>query len=176
MPYCSAVGCKNGEGSGRSFFRFPKDKKMRKMWLAGVKKASSQGKRENWSPKKYSVLCSDHFSRSAFVTDPEIFKSLGLKRNLRLRPDAVPTIFTTDAPHAKSDATQKRRKAKDVKETMNSDLDDSLTDTASETELSNANVDYSCEEQLDSDASDCEGPSHSVVRIETHTEKTQYHI
>ena len=89
MPYCCAVGCKNGEGSGKSFFTFPHketDKARRNVWIAKVKRVSS------WEPKKTTVLCSDHFTRDCFQVDPELVKRLGLKRNARLNNDAVPTL------------------------------------------------------------------------------------
>ena len=57
MPvYCCAVGCQNLAGkSGKSFFRFPKDKKQRKAWVIAVKRGAK------WKPTIYTRICSAHF-------------------------------------------------------------------------------------------------------------------
>ena len=89
MPYCCAWGCNNGEGSGRSFFRFPKDREKRKEWVARVR-----AKRDAWpGPTTTTVLCSDHFVSADYETDPELLKSLGFKKQPRLKKDAVPSVF-----------------------------------------------------------------------------------
>ncbi|KAL4703496.1 hypothetical protein ACJJTC_011298 [Scirpophaga incertulas] len=46
-------------GCRKSFFKFPKDASVRKKWL----KALGQ---EDWQPKDYSVVCSDHFNSCDF--------------------------------------------------------------------------------------------------------------
>ncbi|KAI0233757.1 hypothetical protein LSAT2_016024 [Lamellibrachia satsuma] len=88
MPYCCVVGCKNGDGSGRSFYRFPKETQMRRRqeWMERVG-------RIDWEPSRTAVVCSDHFGRDAFVTDPKLLESLGSDRQRRLNKDAVPSIF-----------------------------------------------------------------------------------
>jgi len=103
MPYCCAYQCQNRDGSGKRFYKFPRSEKRKKVWVNMVN-------RKDWRPSKSSVLCSDHFSNEAFVTPPHIYASLNLKRNLRLKPNAVPTIFPhkTPAPNRHSKAVAKR--------------------------------------------------------------------
>ena len=105
MPYCCAVGCTNGEGSGKSFFTFPKDEKRRKVWKIRVK-------REGWEPSKRSVLCSDHFENSMFTYNPGLAKSLGVSfGQMRLKSDAVPTIFShTKVPAERKSVLKKKRR------------------------------------------------------------------
>ena len=51
--------------------------------------------RDKWKPTQYSVLCSLHFEQSCFTADTKLTQSLGLgKRKEKLKPDAVPTLFT----------------------------------------------------------------------------------
>lgn len=89
MVHCVAYGCSNQTGSGRSFFRFP-DKETRPQlhakWLSRVNRAE-------FVPSKYSSLCSDHFEKSCYVKDPDLLVSWGIKVKLRLKSDALPTIF-----------------------------------------------------------------------------------
>ncbi|XP_077367060.1 uncharacterized protein LOC144010562 isoform X2 [Festucalex cinctus] len=92
MVYCVAVGCTNGQGSGKSFFSFPKEKQLRDRW---IRKVSRQGRKrgELWSPTKHSKLCGDHFEPACFSKDlAENIGYTGVVRP-RLKTDAVPTIF-----------------------------------------------------------------------------------
>ena len=98
MPYCSAVGCNSKHGMGKGFFLFPKDQARRRAWTIRVSK-------KDFRPTKYSVLCSDHFEPQCFETPPSVYESLGLKRNLRLKEDAIPSIFTHRQP---KEATKRR--------------------------------------------------------------------
>ncbi|KAF7243297.1 THAP domain-containing protein 4 [Varanus komodoensis] len=83
---CAALNCSNRQGKaprGRaavSFHRFPlKDSKRLIQWLKAVQ-------RDNWTPTKYSFLCSEHFTKDSFS------KRLEDQHRL-LKPTAVPTIF-----------------------------------------------------------------------------------
>ncbi|VTJ81240.1 Hypothetical predicted protein [Marmota monax] len=81
---CAAVNCSNRQGKGEkravSFHRFPlKDSKRLIQWLKAVQ-------RENWTPTKYSFLCSEHFTKDSFS------KRLEDQHRL-LKPTAVPSIF-----------------------------------------------------------------------------------
>lgn len=80
MRICCAVNCTNScsLGSGKSFYRFPFHKPDL-LW----KWAFNVG-REKWKPSQYTVLCSDHFEDDCFE---------GKAESIRLRPDAVPTLF-----------------------------------------------------------------------------------
>ncbi|KAM6152599.1 peroxynitrite isomerase THAP4 [Erethizon dorsatum] len=81
---CAAVNCSNRQGKGDkravSFHRFPlKDSKRLIQWLKAVQ-------RDNWTPTKYSFLCSEHFTKDSFS------KRLEDQHRL-LKPTAVPSIF-----------------------------------------------------------------------------------
>uniref|UniRef100_A0A8C6YL64 THAP-type domain-containing protein n=1 Tax=Nothoprocta perdicaria TaxID=30464 RepID=A0A8C6YL64_NOTPE len=81
---CAAANCSNRQGKALrgavSFHRFPlKDSKRLIQWLKAVQ-------RDNWTPTKYSFLCSEHFTKDSFS------KRLEDQHRL-LKPTAVPTIF-----------------------------------------------------------------------------------
>ena len=60
---CCAIGCANRyrKGSNVKFYRFPTDALRRDLWVSAMR-------RENWSPKEHSRLCSEHFlSSNLFV-------------------------------------------------------------------------------------------------------------
>ncbi|NWX90623.1 THAP4 protein, partial [Nothoprocta ornata] len=79
-------------------FRFPlKDSKRLIQWLKAVQ-------RDNWTPTKYSFLCSEHFTKDSFS------KRLEDQHRL-LKPTAVPTIFQlTEKKDDNLDYVQSRRK------------------------------------------------------------------
>ncbi|NWZ89100.1 THAP4 protein, partial [Nesospiza acunhae] len=79
-------------------FRFPlKDSKRLIQWLKAVQ-------RDNWTPTKYSFLCSEHFTKDSF------FKRLEDHHRL-LKPTAVPTIFQlVEKKCGKLDYVRSRRK------------------------------------------------------------------
>ena len=88
MVYCVAFNCNNRSvrKPGVSFFSFPKENDLRRKWIVKVK-------RQDWSPTKYSKLCSDHFDNSCFISDKAMI-SIGWKPGRkRLKADAVPTLF-----------------------------------------------------------------------------------
>ncbi|XP_060789846.1 uncharacterized protein LOC132894263 isoform X2 [Neoarius graeffei] len=108
MPYCCAVNCNNGTGSGRSFYLFPREEKRQREWVVRVK-------REGWQPGKYAALCSDHFDDDSFLKNPHLLESLGVSvGQRRLKPDAVPTKFECKIKQSKekqtSNAQAKRRR------------------------------------------------------------------
>ena len=115
MVYCCAVDCTNGSGSGKTFHRFPRDSKLKQLWIARVK-------RKNWSPTQTTVLCSDHFQRADYETDPELLKTLGVKRQLRLRDGVVPSLFIyNETPTKKRRSLPEKRRRKQVNKTFNVD-------------------------------------------------------
>ena len=83
---CCAVGCTNRftKGTGVSFYRFPKDPARRALWIAAVG-------RKNWTPNKYSWICSAHFVSGKKSDDP-------------LSPEYVPTLFAHTGSPAKRKA------------------------------------------------------------------------
>ena len=99
-------------GRGRdkvNFFRFPKDKKLRKVWCSRIGRASSDNKFKVYSPNKNSRLCSVHFEEDQFTRSAAFLKTIGCKENFRriLKTDAVPSIFPTTGKH--SQVKEKRR-------------------------------------------------------------------
>lgn len=79
---CSAYGCvnraKRGIPSSRvSFHGFPHTPKLRHQWVRALR-------RVNFTPTKWSSVCSDHFRRDDFEDGLEV---------KRLKSDAVPSVF-----------------------------------------------------------------------------------
>ena len=92
MVYCAAFGCNNHakKGNGLSFFPFPKDSNLRKVW-------THYCKRWNFVPGLSHRLCSVHFSKDSFRQDPLRMAELGVhgKFQARLKPNVVPSIPLT---------------------------------------------------------------------------------
>ncbi|XP_015212297.1 THAP domain-containing protein 2 [Lepisosteus oculatus] len=95
---CAAYGCTNirTKDCGVSFHRFPLNKERRTAWIRHVRRA-------DFIPSLYTFLCSNHFEASCFDRTGQ---------TVRLREDAVPTIF--DFPG------QKHKKASSPRETATS--------------------------------------------------------
>ena len=99
---CVAYSCGNINKDGVSLFTFPRDVSLKK-WADQVKRT-----RDKWSgPTQYSFLCSCHFTTECFEPDSAIAASVGLKRTVRLKPDAVPSIFKR--PQKQSVSTSSKR-------------------------------------------------------------------
>ncbi len=73
---CCAVGCANRheKGSGIKFYRLPKDKARKALWIAAI------GRKVAWQPTVHTWLCSSHF--------------IGCKNDDPLSPDYIPSLFT----------------------------------------------------------------------------------
>ncbi|XP_038604865.1 peroxynitrite isomerase THAP4 isoform X1 [Tachyglossus aculeatus] len=104
---CAAANCSNRQGKGDkrdvSFHRFPlKDSKRLIQWLKAVQ-------RDNWTPTKYSFLCSEHFTKDSFS------KRLEDQHRL-LKPTAVPSIFQLSEKKRvnRGHARSKRKEASQV--------------------------------------------------------------
>ena len=90
---CVAAGCTKTSNDGISFFKFPSNPVMRQRWTKEVQRT-----RDRWSgPSQRSVLC---FTADSFEPDSAIAPTMGITKRQRLKPDAVPTIFERQAPHA----------------------------------------------------------------------------
>ncbi|XP_075549761.1 uncharacterized protein LOC142583253 [Dermacentor variabilis] len=86
---CSAVGCQSEQSkkSSVSFFRFPKDPVKRKAWEMNMG-------RKDWHASDASLLCSEHFMPDCYNEDLRLLAEFRIPvKKLRLRPDAVPTVF-----------------------------------------------------------------------------------
>ncbi|XP_056144376.1 uncharacterized protein zgc:153292 [Lampris incognitus] len=76
---CSAFNCENSNLSDVKFFKFPLHNRAKlKKWLIKMKW-------KDWTPSRFSVLCINHF-------EEQHIDRTG--RFIKLRPDAVPTIFS----------------------------------------------------------------------------------
>lgn len=60
-------------------------------------------KRDEWRPTKYSVLCSAHFEKRCYRRPP------GLELRALLKPDAVPSLFSTHLASAQESPATKRK-------------------------------------------------------------------
>lgn len=96
MVLCVAFGCNSRSDSDKvSFFQFPKDEKLRKIWIDKLNRGETSTKK--FAPTHHK-LCSKHFGEDQFKISPVFAENIGYgeKFRLRLKEDAVPTIF--DAP------------------------------------------------------------------------------
>ena len=93
MPHrCIAGGCWNTRKDGVSLHKWPEDAHFAKLWTNAVKNTRS----DIFNPFT-SRLCSAHFTEDSFEEQSVIAKSLGLK----MKPNAIPTIFKNGPPQAK---------------------------------------------------------------------------
>ena len=80
---CAVVGCHNRQSKqcGPSFYRFPKDKDRRRLWIAFVARRNPDG--SPWQPGSGDRVCSDHFISKR-------------KSDLPSSPDFVPSVHSKD--------------------------------------------------------------------------------
>ncbi|XP_032273979.1 THAP domain-containing protein 10 [Phoca vitulina] len=96
---CVAAHCGNTTKSGKSLFRFPKDRAVRLLWDRFVR-----GRRADWyGGNDRSVICSDHFAPACFDVSSVIQKNLRFSQRLRLVAGAVPTLHRVSAPAPKGE-------------------------------------------------------------------------
>ena len=97
MTVCQAFGCSNKPNprNDRSFFVIPDPKKrpdICKKWIHNIRNAKFDFK--SFVPSKAFVVCEDHFERDCFEKNRQA-ELLGYKpRVKKLKPDAVPTVFS----------------------------------------------------------------------------------
>jgi hypothetical protein len=93
-PAPQLTGCAKTSNDGISFFKFPSDSVIRQQWTKEVQRT-----RDCWSgPSQHTVLCSCHFTADCFEPDSAIAATMGITKQQRLKPDAVPTLFVRQAP------------------------------------------------------------------------------
>ncbi|KAL2095750.1 hypothetical protein ACEWY4_007898 [Coilia grayii] len=106
MPdWCAAFCCSNertveNRRRGITFHRFPKDKELRKKWEVALK-------RESFTARDRSVICSQHFLQCDFDRT---------RQTVRLRPGANPSVFNFPSVFSsppKSRATSASRRAEE---------------------------------------------------------------
>lgn len=95
MVNCAAYGFNVESGTHRiSMFKFPKELKRRKLWIQRLNRGRTVT--EDFVPSVHSKLCLKHFEDSQFLISPKLVKEVGYRNiRLRLKPDAVPTLFET---------------------------------------------------------------------------------
>lgn len=94
MGLCVAYGCNTESGVHNiSMFRFPRDPKRRKLWIDRLNRGQTATKK--FEPNSHSKLCMKHFDENQFVINPKFAEQIGYGgvMRVRLKPDAVPTIF-----------------------------------------------------------------------------------
>ncbi|KAJ8712135.1 hypothetical protein PYW07_004977 [Mythimna separata] len=81
MVTCAVLGCESSKKNNPhnySFHHFPIDPVIRDKWLRMLHKP-------NWTPFKYSTICSKHFESRCFLATPD-------QKRRKLRHGSVPTI------------------------------------------------------------------------------------
>lgn len=66
------------------FFSFPKDDKLKRLWVEACKRVKHDNKHVTWVPSNSDRLCSLHFKQDCFIKN---------SKRQRLRPTSVPSIF-----------------------------------------------------------------------------------
>lgn len=91
-------------GQGISMYLFPKDPKLRKIWVVKMK-------REGFVPSNYSKLCERHFEKDQFSVNPDIAAIVGFQPKAKmLITGAVPAIFDYTYPKAPQSKLGKKGK------------------------------------------------------------------
>ena len=83
VPKCNQKGTAGPDGQKVGFFCFPKDKNLKKVWIAKIRR--DEGK--DFEVKDDTKVCSLHFDQS------EISKGFGGKMSLKRRSEVFPTKF-----------------------------------------------------------------------------------
>ena len=98
---CVAMNCSKTHQDGVSLHR-PTDTSLRLQWTRQVQRT-----RSNWTgPSQHSVICSDHFTSDCFEEDTAIAAQFGIEKRVRLKPNAVPTVFPRATSSSTSSSTQ----------------------------------------------------------------------
>lgn len=138
MPGCAAVGCNNRSEKGYIMKCFPRDPKLRKLWQERVARA-------DWEPSNNSFLCHVHFK-------PEEW-SITQSGRIRLKRDAVPTIFTVTSTRKSPKKRIKLSNMKNEKECENDYIPEYLENDTEHSSTGNL------EEKDSDDSQDLDDPS-----------------
>ncbi|XP_012522720.1 uncharacterized protein LOC105828774 [Monomorium pharaonis] len=137
MPGCAAVGCNNRSEKGYIMKCFPRDPKLRKIWQDRVARA-------DWEPSNNSFLCHVHF-------EPEEW-SITQNGRIRLRKDAVPSIFTVTSTRKSAKKRIKLTNVKNENECENDYMTESLENDTEYSSIGHL-------EEKDSDSQDVDNPT-----------------
>lgn len=137
MPGCAAVGCNNRSEKGYIMKCFPRDPKLRKIWQERVARA-------DWEPSNNSFLCHVHF-------EPDEW-SITQSGRIRLKKNAVPTIFTITSTRKSPKKRKKLSNMKNEKEYENHYITEYLENDTEHSSTGNL-------EEKDSDSQGLDDPS-----------------
>jgi len=137
MPGCAAVGCNNRSEKGYIMKCFPRDPKLRKIWQDRVARA-------DWEPSNNSFLCHVHF-------EPEEW-SITQNGRIRLKKNAIPSIFTVTSTRKSAKKRIKLTNIKNENEYENDYMTESLENDTEHSSISHL-------EEKDSDSQDVDNPS-----------------
>ncbi|XP_039314904.1 uncharacterized protein LOC105202530 [Solenopsis invicta] len=137
MPGCAAVGCNNRSEKGYIMKCFPRDPNLRKIWQDRVARA-------DWEPSNNSFLCHVHF-------EPEEW-SITQNGRLRLRKNAIPSIFTVTSTRKSARKRNKLTNVKSENECENDYMTESLENDTEYSSISHL-------EEKDSDLQDVDNPA-----------------
>ena len=63
--HCSVYGCNGNSDNGLSMHSFPKNPKIRRLWIKFV-----DNTRAEWTPRVYDNVCSRHFTPDDYTDSP----------------------------------------------------------------------------------------------------------
>ena len=106
---CAVPGCCKTNRDSVALHRFPKDPVLRQQWTEQV-----QHPRAEWKPIKSTVLCSSHFTEDCFEPSFHLAAQFGIKTLRKLKPNAIPTIFTRKRAEATQDTVASSRATQDT--------------------------------------------------------------
>lgn len=95
---CVAAGCSNTPSDRVSLFKFPKERALRAQWEKQVQRTRAQ-----WKATENSFLCSEHFTEDSFEVDSALASTFGMKKRRRLKPGAVPSIFSRASTESRAE-------------------------------------------------------------------------
>lgn len=102
MVQCAALNCTVKSGQGLSLYLFPKDAKLRKIWVLKLK-------RDGFEPSQYTKLCEHHFEKDQFVVNPDVAATVGFQpKSKMLITGAIPIIFDYTDPKSRFSQHGKR--------------------------------------------------------------------
>lgn len=100
MPHCMVPECTNNsrKTKGISYHRVPKENQLQRAWMARIRRANPRN-------VATSYVCSAHFTPECFEKKP--FLS-GHQSRPRLKPDAIPSIFSRNKPEKRRETGRRR--------------------------------------------------------------------
>ncbi|XP_029347901.1 THAP domain-containing protein 6-like, partial [Acyrthosiphon pisum] len=107
MGGCSAINCSHHSSKGHRMYVFPADETRRKLWLINCRRA-------NWVPGRGAALCEAHFEESEF----ELYRADG---RVKLKPNAVPTLFNVPRPPKKHNPSARKSLYKEKMKSVSSE-------------------------------------------------------